>query len=175
MKCKSSLIWLIQFFVVVGFLFFRECFRGPYLKYSSWHHSGLIRWSRQSFSWSTLSAQNAGWCAPPSCRAWAGAPSDWSSSTLSTADSDTERTPEVGRRKRGGRGRKRHVNKTHRKILWCEGVRVQDRNDITQVCRKVYLRQLFLSDDSGGEDKMLRFLEKILKSRCILLLKNTQT
>lgn len=126
---------------------FRECFRGPYSKYSSWHLSGLIRWSRQSFSWSTLSAQNAGWCAPPSCRAWAGAPSDWSSSTLSTADSDTERTPEVGGRgrMRGGRGKKRHVNKTHRKILWREGVLMQDRNDTTQLCAEGFVSNSFSS------------------------------
>lgn len=77
----------------------------------------------------------------------------------------------VGRE--AGEEKKRHVNKTHRKILWCEGVRMQDRNDTTQLRGKVYLRQLFLSNDSGGEDKMLRFLETILKSQCILLLKNT--
>lgn len=76
----------------------------------------------------------------------------------------------------GGGGEKKktpHVNKTHRKTLWCEWVQMQGRKDTTQLCRKVYLLQLFLSNDSGGEDKMIRFLDKILKSRCILLLKNT--
>lgn len=93
MKCKSSLIWLILLFFL---FFFSECFSGLYFKYSSRHHSALIRWSHQSFSWSTWSALNAGWCAPLSCRAWAGALSDWSSSTPSTTDSDTETTPEIG-------------------------------------------------------------------------------
>lgn len=131
MKCKSLLIWLIFFF---DFFFFRECFRGHYFKYSSWHHSVLIRWSHQSFSWSTWSAQNVGWCAPLSYRAWAGALSDWSSSTPSTTDSDTEMTPEIGRKKsgrgqeRGRQQRKRRINATE--DIWDRVVRMQDRNNM---------------------------------------------
>lgn len=82
--------------VVFLFFFSASASAGFIFKYSSRHHSALIRWSHQSFSWSTWSALNAGWCAPLSCRAWAGALSDWSSSTPSTTDSDTETTPEIG-------------------------------------------------------------------------------
>lgn len=93
----------VQKFINMIDFFLESVFKGHYFKYSSLHHSVLIRWSHQSFSWSTWSAQNAGWCAPLSCRAWAGALSDWSSSTPSTTDSDTEMTPEIGWKKGGRR------------------------------------------------------------------------
>lgn len=103
MKCK-------KFINMINFVF-RECFSGPFFFY----YSALIRWSHQSFSWSTWSAQNVGWCAPLSCRAWAGALSDWSSSTPSTTDSDTEMTPEI-EWKESGRGRYRRWQRRRRQI-----------------------------------------------------------
>lgn len=98
-------------------LVFRECLCGLDLHYlpPPSRRSALIQWFRQSFSWSTWSAPNAGWCAPPSCRAWAGALSDWSSSTPNKADSDTEMTPEWGD-KQERRGKKKSVNKTERML-----------------------------------------------------------
>lgn len=126
MKCKSSLIWLILLFFL---FFFRECFSGLYFKYSSRHHSALIRWSHQSFSWSTWSALNAGWCAPLSCRAWAGALSDWSSSTPSTTDSDTETTPEIG----WGGGRQERKDRREyswKPDIWDRVVRTHDWDDV---------------------------------------------
>lgn len=59
----------VQKFINWLSLFFRECFNGHYFKYSSCYHSALIRWSHQSFSWSTWSAPNVGWCVPLSCQA----------------------------------------------------------------------------------------------------------
>lgn len=136
MKCKSSLIWLILFVFFVVF-FPRECFSRLYFKYSSWHHSALIRWSHQSFSWSTWSAQNAGWCAPLSCRAWAGALSDWSSSTPSTTDSDTEMTPEIGGREGGrewDRGARQERKDRHeyswKPDIWDRVVQIHDWDDV---------------------------------------------
>lgn len=120
--------------VVFLFFFSESASAGFIFKYSSRHHSALIRWSHQSFSWSTWSALNAGWCAPLSCRAWAGALSDWSSSTPSTTDSDTETTPEIGLG--GGRQeRKDRREYSWKPDIWDRVVRTHDWDDVlTESC-----------------------------------------
>lgn len=176
MKCKSSLIWLIQFFVVVVDFFFLESVSGDLI----WNtplgttldsYDGLVsHFLGQLCRHRTLGGVRPLHVGHEQAHLLIGPPPLWVQLTV---------IPKGHLRLEGGGGREAGEEKsgtsikTQRKILRCEGVRMQDRNDTTQLCRKVYLPQLFLSNDSGGEDKMLRFLEKILKSQCNLWLNNT--